>query len=68
MVNTHYAVKVLSHPAVMKTLRDMGCGFDLATNGEIDLAQSLGITPDMCIHTHPVKKIKDISYAIEFGI
>jgi len=49
-------------------LRDIGCGFDIATNGEIDIIRPLGIDPATCIHTHPIKKDKDIRYAMDYGI
>ena len=46
----------------------MGCGFDIATNGEIDIIRALEVDPKTCIHTHPVKKDRDIQYALDFGI
>ena len=45
----------------------MGCGFDVATNGEIDIIKG-HIDPKTCIHTHPIKKISSIEYALDFGI
>jgi ornithine decarboxylase len=64
----HYAVKALPHPAVLTALADSGCGFDVATNAEVDHVLSLGIRMDHCIHTHPVKKAADIDHAYGAGI
>ena len=33
----HYAVKTSPHPAVLRAVAASGCGFDVATNAEIDL-------------------------------
>jgi len=62
-----YALKALSHPELVKRLKSLGSYFDLATIGEVELVESLGIKGDQCIHTHPIKKDKEIKRAIEFG-
>jgi ornithine decarboxylase len=41
---------------------------DLATTGEVQLVQSLGASPERCIHTHPIKRAQDIRNALEFGV
>lgn len=66
-VKLFYALKALSHPELIKRLKSLGSSFDLATIGEVELVESLGITGDQCIHTHPIKKDKEIRRAIEFG-
>jgi ornithine decarboxylase len=66
-VKLFYALKSLSHPELIKRLKTLGCNFDLATIGEVELVESLGITGDQCIHTHPIKKDKEIKRALEFG-
>ena len=66
-VKLFYAVKSLSHPELIKRLKSLGCNFDLATSGEVELVESLGISAQQCIHTHPVKKDKEIRRALEFG-
>ncbi len=67
-VDLHYAVKSLPHPSVVDTLRAAGAYFDLATNGEVDLARRLGVLPERCIHTHPIKRDGDIRTALAFGV
>ncbi|WP_373020174.1 type III PLP-dependent enzyme [Thiomicrorhabdus sp.] len=66
-VKLFYALKSLSHPELIKRLKSLGCSFDLATIGEVELVESLGIKGDQCIHTHPIKKDKEIKRALEFG-
>jgi ornithine decarboxylase len=66
-VQLFYALKALSHPELIKRLKKLGSSFDLATIGEVDLVESLGIKGNQCIHTHPIKKDKEIARALEFG-
>jgi len=66
-VDLHYSMKPLPHPAVVRALRDEGAAFDLASAGEIDLARVLAVDPQRCIHTHPIKRDRDIRHAVDFG-
>ena len=66
-VKIFYALKSLSHPELLKRLKSLGSYFDLATIGEIDLVESLGIKGSHCLHSHPIKKDKEIKRALEFG-
>ncbi len=67
-VDLFYALKPMPHAAVVATLRDLGCGFDVATAGEIAVVRSQGVAPDRCIHTHPIKRDPEIRAALRFGI
>ena len=67
-VALHYALKPLPHPAVVRAIVDLGGGLDLATSAEIQLAASLGVEAGRCIHTHPIKRERDIRNALAFGI
>jgi ornithine decarboxylase len=67
-VDLHYALKPLPHAAVITTLRDEGAYFDLATNGEVDLVRRVGVAPERCIHTHPIKRDGDIRTALAYGV
>lgn len=64
----HYAVKALPHRAVLAVLAACGSSFDVATNAEVDLVESLGVSMDRCIHTHPIKKPGDIDHAYRRGV
>jgi ornithine decarboxylase len=64
----HYALKPLPHPAVVRTIVAMGGNLDLATTGEVQLVSRLGIDAARCIHTHPIKRDKDIRNALAAGV
>ena len=67
-VDLHYALKPLPDAAVVAALKDIGGYFDLASGGEVDLVRSVGVDPDRCIHTHPIKRDADIREALRFGV
>src|SRR5271154_6575437 len=67
-VDLHYALKPLPHSSVINTLNAEGAFFDLATNGEVDLVRRLGVAPERCIHTHPIKRDSDIRTALSYGV
>jgi len=64
----HYAVKTSPHPAVLRAVAASGGGFDVATNGEIDLLRTLGLPLKRCINTNPIKKLSDIDHAYIAGV
>jgi ornithine decarboxylase len=67
-VALHYALKPLPHPAVVRSILALGGCLDLATTGEVQLAARLGADPKRCIHTHPIKRDKDIRNALAAGV
>ena len=67
-VDLHYALKPLPHAAVVRTIAALGGWLDLATTGEVQLVSRLGIDPARCIHTHPIKRDKDIRNALFAGV
>lgn len=67
-VDLHFALKPLPHAAVVNTLLSEGAGFDLATSGEVELVRRLKVSPERCIHTHPIKRDSDIRTALAFGV
>jgi ornithine decarboxylase len=67
-VDLHYALKPMPHPAVVHTIIAEGGFLDLATSGEVQLAQRLGVDPGRCVHTHPIKRPEDIANALHFGV
>jgi len=66
-VDLFYAIKSLSETAALSTLAQEGAGFDVATNGELELLRSIGPNRAATIHTHPIKRDTDISAALQFG-
>jgi len=67
-VDLHYALKAMPHPAVVQTVVGEGGYLDLATSGEVRLVKRLGVPPERCIHTHPIKRAADIADALHFGV
>jgi ornithine decarboxylase len=67
-VDLHYALKPMPHPAVVQAIIAEGGFLDLATSGEVQLAQRLGVDPARCVHTHPIKRPEDIANALHFGV
>ena len=67
-VDLHYALKPMPHAAVVQTVLAEGGFLDLATTGEVQLVERLGVAPAQCIHTHPIKRDQDIRNAIAFGV
>lgn len=63
----YYAVKSFPHPDLLRLLAGMGAGFDLASSGEIALVHDAHVSARRTIHTHPIKRDKDIRDALRFG-
>jgi ornithine decarboxylase len=53
---------------VVRTIVALGGWLDLATTGEVQLVSRLGVDPARCIHTHPIKRDKDIRNALHAGL
>jgi len=66
-VGLYYAVKAFPHAAIVNTLNQLGACFDIASTGEINLLRKQKVNPRNTIHTHPIKKDKDIKDALRFG-
>ena len=70
-VSLYYAVKAFPHEAVVETLSEEGAHFDVASSGEIELLQSIDgqskVGGRRTIHTHPIKKDRDIREALRGG-
>jgi len=66
-VGLHYAVKALPHQDVIDTLAAEGAGFDIAGSGELALLRRAQVGPRSVIHTHPIKKPREIIDALRFG-
>jgi len=67
IIKFFYAIKAFPQADIIRKLIELGCGFDLATSGEIELIRPLGSTPRETIHTHPIKREQDIRAALRYG-
>lgn len=66
-VALYYAVKAHPNEHIVTTLDELGCGFDVASAGEMDMLMGLSIPGHRTIHTHPIKKDREIRDALRFG-
>jgi ornithine decarboxylase len=66
-VSLYYAIKALPHNDILQTLDALDAGFDVASSGELELLLSLKVSGRRTIHTHPIKRDKDIRDALRFG-
>ncbi len=67
-VRLHYAIKALPEVAAIESLAQEGSHFEIASEGEIELLQAAGVGPRRTIHTHPIKRPRDIAVAAGFGV
>ena len=72
MVKPHYAVKCNPDPKILRLLSCLGCHFDCASQGEIDLVSNqLGkynVKPSSIVYSNPVKKKDMIQYAMDHNV
>ena len=64
----HYAVKANPAREIIEALVGVGCHFDAASRGEIELCLSLGADPAHISFGNTVKRASDIAFAHHAGI
>ena len=64
----HYAVKSNPHPKILKKLVKLGCRFDAASMGEIQMCLDAGALPEHISFGNTIKRPQDIVWAWENGI
>ena len=67
-VNIHYAVKANPDERIVRTLKDLGSCFDVASDGEIFQLQEMGISGDRMVFANPIKPVHSIETARQAGI
>jgi ornithine decarboxylase len=78
MVEPFYALKSNPDPVIAKLLAALGCGFDCATQGEIDMIsnglgeefsmRARGLATDKIIYANPAKMQSHLEFAVANGI
>jgi hypothetical protein len=63
----YYALKAHPNEHIVRCLDRLGAGFDVASAGEMDMLLDLQVSGRRTIHTHPVKKDREIRDALRFG-
>lgn len=64
----YYAVKANDHIDILKTLGELGCGFEVASSSELQKVLSLGVGGDRVISSNPVKPQEFIDFAYRSGV
>ena len=50
------AVKANDHPAIIKILASLGCGFDCASRGEVERVLAHSVNPASIVYANPHKQ------------
>jgi len=67
-VEVFYAVKANPHEAVLGLLHELGSSFDVASVGEIELCEALGVPAERMSFGNTIKKSADIDRAFRSGV
>jgi ornithine decarboxylase len=63
-----YAVKANPDIEVLRFLNSLGAGFEIASEGELQILASLGVGPERIITSNPIKTLKFLEAAVPYGI
>lgn len=63
-----YALKANPHPGIVELLQELGCSFEISSQGELELLLQLGVSPQKVISSNPVKDQGFIRSAYASGI
>ncbi|MDB6022740.1 MAG: lysA [Pedosphaera sp.] len=63
-----YAMKSNSNQAVLRTLADLGGGFDIVSEGELRRAMAAGAEPGKCVFAGVGKTDAEIEFALRQGV
>ena len=67
-IEIFYAVKANPHPFIIRTLKEIGSSFDVASFQEIELVSSQGVPPERMIFANTIKRKKGLRYARQIGV
>lgn len=68
LAKIYYAIKANPSPELIERLAPLGCYFDTASRGEIDLCLSRGVDPARIGYGNTIKKLADIAHAFAKGV
>jgi ornithine decarboxylase len=63
-----YAVKANPDREVLAFLNGLGTGFEIASEGELQILASLGVAPERIISSNPVKTLTFLTQAVDYGM
>jgi ornithine decarboxylase len=64
----YYALKANPHPGIVELLQELGCDFEISSQGELELLLRLGVPSQRIISSNPVKDQAFIKSAHACGI
>eukprot|EP01120_Amphizonella_sp_Union-15-10_P013216 TRINITY_DN610_c0_g1_i2.p1 TRINITY_DN610_c0_g1~~TRINITY_DN610_c0_g1_i2.p1 ORF type:complete len:241 (+),score=39.80 TRINITY_DN610_c0_g1_i2:61-783(+) len=67
-ITPYYAVKCNPDIYICRELARLGAGFDCASIGEIEIIESIGVSPDQIIFSNPIKSPMHLQYAKQHQI
>ncbi len=63
-----YAVKANPDIEVLRLIHDLGLGFEIASEGELSILASLGVSAAKIITSNPIKSFRFLRMAAEYGV
>jgi ornithine decarboxylase len=64
----YYAVKANPDVETLKLINNLGIGFEIASEGEMSVLESIGVTSDRMITSNPIKSFRFLRMAAESGV
>ncbi len=64
----YYAVKANPDIEVLKLVNGLGTGFEIASEGELNILSSIGVTSDRMITSNPIKSFRFLRMAAAAGL
>ncbi|MEK6673189.1 MAG: type III PLP-dependent enzyme [Nitrospirota bacterium] len=63
-----YAVKANPDIEVLRLINKLGLGFEIASEGELQILSDLGVSPERIISSNPLKTLKFLKLATSYGV
>ncbi len=63
-----YAVKANPDKEIVRILNKLGVGFEIASEGELQILSDIKIEPERIISSNPVKSLNFLKYASSYGV
>lgn len=63
-----YAVKANPDIGILRLINKLGLGFEIASEGELQILSDIGVGPERIISSNPMKTLKFLNMATSYGI
>jgi ornithine decarboxylase len=63
-----YAMKANPDPDTVRFIKGLGLGFEIASEGELRVLETLGVEPNRIISSNPVKSLAFLEMAARYGV